>query len=40
MDIVRKAWIKPSQREPDSPWQNRVDIAIKMIKKAVCNTMA
>lgn len=38
--ILRKAWIKPSQSEPYSPWQNRVEIAIKAIKKAVHQSMA
>jgi hypothetical protein len=33
--ILRKAWIKPSQGEPYSSWQNRVEIAIKAIKRAV-----
>jgi hypothetical protein len=38
--IIRKAWMKPSQSEPYSPWQNRAEIAIKAIKKSVCQTMA
>lgn len=38
--IVQKAWIKPSQSEPYSPWQNRAEIAINAIKKAVHHTTA
>jgi len=34
-EIVRKAWIKPTQSEPYSPWQVRAELCNRELKKAV-----
>jgi hypothetical protein len=34
-EIVKKAWIRPTQSEPYSPWQVRAELANRELKKAV-----
>jgi len=38
-EIVRKAWIKPTQSEPYSPWQVRAELCNRELKKAVRYTL-
>jgi hypothetical protein len=38
-EIMRKAWIKPTQSEPYSPWQVRAELCNRELKKAVCHAL-